>query len=103
MAEFAIKKVSRRLMDKLDAADDIIKRIEIMGRLWYFFKVLYHHQRLIFISNSSHPNLQRLLGSFEDDRWVYIVMEYIPNATTLAKHQQRLLNDKILFPATVRA
>eukprot|EP00474_Spongospora_subterranea_P008809 CRZ09267.1 hypothetical protein [Spongospora subterranea] len=81
MAEFAIKKVSRRLMDKLDAADDIIKRIEVMGRL------------------CNHPYLQRLLGSFEDDRWVYIVLEYIPNATTLAIHQQRLLADKILFPA----
>lgn len=80
--EYAVKKISKRLMERLEASDTVLKQIETMARL-------------------RHPYMQALLGSFEDDRWVYIVREYVPNAVPLSTHQQRLLANKIVFPPTV--
>ncbi|SPR00509.1 unnamed protein product (mitochondrion) [Plasmodiophora brassicae] len=79
--EYAVKKISKRLMERLEASDTVLKQIETMARL-------------------RHPYMQALLGSFEDDRWVYIVREYVPNAVPLSTHQQRLLANKIVFPPT---
>jgi hypothetical protein len=55
----------------------------------------------IVLIGPSHDNVRRMLGSFEDDRWVYIVLEYIPNAKPLNNRLRDLLSNKFVFPPSV--